>query len=183
MYYIRYNIYHIPAADMQKRDDLIDIYIEISKGSNVKYEYNKETKRLEIDRILPPPFFYPYAYGFIPGTLADDGDELDALILTDDELHIGNIYHCRVVGVMIMEDEKGMDEKILAVPTYDCVNNDIPDIHPMAIDCICEFFATYKIADNPHKWSRVEGVQSKYAAVEIVKQCRLARQMNDLSVN
>jgi inorganic pyrophosphatase len=93
----------------------ISVYIEIEKSSNIKYEYDKIQKKLIIDRILDEPFVYPYAYGFIPNTLADDNDELDALIITDINIENDKFYNAYIIGSLIMEDEKGMDEKILCV--------------------------------------------------------------------
>jgi inorganic pyrophosphatase len=94
----------------------VEVYIEIEKHSNYKYEYNKETNALELDRILPYPYFYPYAYGYIPNTLAMDGDDLDILIISDrDNIKKDTFYKVFIVGVLIMEDEKGMDEKVLCV--------------------------------------------------------------------
>jgi inorganic pyrophosphatase len=100
----------------------IRVYIEIEKNSNIKYEFNKENNKLEIDRILDPPFVYPYAYGFIPNTLAMDGDDLDILIITDKNLKNDNFYDVYIIGVLIMEDEKGMDEKVLCVLEEDYIN-------------------------------------------------------------
>ena len=145
----------------------IDVFIEIEKGSDHKYEYNHETHTLQLDRVLTPPHVYPFAYGFIPGTRADDGDELDILVLTD-TVDIPRNTHQRVyiIGALLMEDEKGNDEKILTVlaPDYETgriVN--IDDIPSETLVSIQTFFANYKL-DEPGKWSRVHGfVHRKYA--------------------
>lgn len=93
----------------------VDVFIEIEQFSNQKYEINKTTGKLELDRVLPYPYFYPYAYGFIPDTMAMDGDDLDALIITNKPIKNNKTYKSYIAGGLIMEDEKGMDEKILCV--------------------------------------------------------------------
>ena len=96
-------------------DRKVIVFIEIEKDSNQKFEYNHETKTLELDRILEAPYFYPYPYGFIPNTKAKDSDELDILIITDKKIPNNNYYDVNIVGVLVMEDENGMDEKVLCV--------------------------------------------------------------------
>ena len=111
--------------------DIVDIYIEIEKHSNLKYEFDKIGQILALDRTLPYPYFYPYAYGYIPNTLAADGDELDALIITDrQDLKKDTFYSAHIIGVLIMEDEKGMDEKVLCVLEEDSKN--IKDIYQLS---------------------------------------------------
>ena len=145
----------------------IEVFIEIEKGSNHKYEYNSSTHTLELDRVLTPPHVYPFAYGFIPGTRADDGDELDVLILTD-SVNLSRNTHQRVyiVGALLMEDEKGNDEKILAVLESDYETGKIANIDDLPSETLVSiqtFFANYKL-DEPGKWSRVHGfVNQTYA--------------------
>jgi len=136
------------------------VYIEIEKGSNIKYEFNKETRHLEVDRILPSPFVYPYAYGFIPDTLAADGDELDALIICDEPLGNDRTYDAHIFCALRMEDEKGMDEKVICTL-------DGSDVSPATLAKIEQFFATYK-KGCVSKWSRTAGFMSKEAAIELV---------------
>jgi inorganic pyrophosphatase len=145
----------------------VEVFIEIEKFSNQKYEVNKDTGELELDRILPYPYFYPYAYGFIPNTLAMDGDDLDALIITDTPLKKNNIYKSRIVGVLVMEDEKGMDEKVLCVLDEDSINiNDISDFEPDVLDNVKWFFKNYK-NKTPEKWSNVIGYENKKYAIRL----------------
>jgi inorganic pyrophosphatase len=158
---------------MQKDMQKVNVYVEIEKGSNVKYEFNKETNRLEIDRILPEPFHYPYCYGFIPNTLAKDGDELDALILTDVPLKHDQTYEAYIVGVLIMEDEKGQDEKILCVlPEDSSAIKDIQDIPFKQLTSIHTFFTNYK-KTTPNKWSKVEGFETRKYAKELYEKSRI----------
>merc|ERR1711966_432309 len=110
--------------------ELLDIYIEISLGSNLKYEYDKEYSKLRLDRVLSSSMIYPGNYGYIPNTLAQDNDELDALVIVPYSILPGTILKCKVIGALIMEDEKGLDEKIIVVPAteVDASFGDINDI-------------------------------------------------------
>ena len=107
----------------------IDCVIEISKGSNIKYEYDSDYKCVRCDRILNTSLVYPSNYGFIPNTMAGDGDPLDVLLITDYKLYPNIVIESKIVGVLLTEDEKGEDHKILAVPSsnvdprYDNINN------------------------------------------------------------
>jgi inorganic pyrophosphatase len=151
----------------------IPVYIEIEQFSNKKYELNKETNSLELDRMLPYPYFYPYAYGFIPNTLAMDGDDLDALIITNKPLKMDRIYKARIIGVLIMEDEKGMDEKIICVLSDDCEDkNNITDLSETDRHNIHWFFSNYK-SNTAGKWSSVKGYENKDFAVDLYRKCLL----------
>ena len=162
------------APTARSKNKIIDVYIEIEKHSNIKYEFDKTVDQLLLDRILPYPYFYPYAYGFIPNTLAEDGDELDALIITDrTNLSIDTYYKAYVVGVLLMEDEKGMDEKILCVLEEDyCQIQDIDDFSKSVKDDIYWFFSNYK-TKTQHKWSNVMGFDNKSMAIQLIQNCTL----------
>jgi inorganic pyrophosphatase len=143
----------------------VKVYIEIEKHTNVKYEYDKSLNTLVIDRILPYPFFYPYAYGCIPGTLAADNDELDVLIISDYKLERGEFHLAYIVGVLVMEDEKGMDEKILCVLDEDRESiQGLDDIDAGVLEDINWFFSNYK-SKTEGKWSRVDGFRDRDYAV------------------
>lgn len=151
----------------------INVYIEIEQFSNQKYEWNKTTDKLELDRVLPYPYFYPFAYGFIEKTLAQDGDELDALIITNEPVKKGAFYSVYPVAVLIMEDEKGMDEKILCVLEKDHPRiKDMTDLSENDMQNIHWFFANYKIA-TPGKWSRVYSFENREKAVELYEKTKL----------
>uniref|UniRef100_A0A6C0JEI5 inorganic diphosphatase n=1 Tax=viral metagenome TaxID=1070528 RepID=A0A6C0JEI5_9ZZZZ len=155
-------------------DKKVQVYIEIEKGSNIKYELNKETNKLEVDRILPDPYYYPYSYGFITNTLAMDEDELDALIITEKNLEKDKIYDVHIVGVLIMSDEKGLDEKVLCVLEEDYgIIKDLEDLSQETRDNIHWFFSNYK-SNTPGKWSKVDRFDSKEKAISIYnKSCFL----------
>ena len=148
----------------------VSVYIEIEKWSNMKYEFNHATGQLELDRILPIPFVYPYAYGFIPGTRASDGDELDALILSDDHsIRNNQTYEAYIIGALRMEDEKGMDEKLL------CSLDPNMEISSDVLDEIESFFANYK-NHSAHRWSKTYGFMSQTEAIALKESVVVAEQ-------
>lgn len=147
----------------------VKVYIEIEQFSDQKYEINKNTGKLELDRVLDHPFVYPYAYGFIPDTLAMDGDDLDALIITNEPIKKDFLYKAYIVGVLIMEDEKGMDEKILCVLERDKnVIKDINDFSDNVLDDVKWFFENYK-TKTANKWSKVIGYENREYAIRLYK--------------
>jgi inorganic pyrophosphatase len=150
-------------------DNKITVFIEIEKDTNVKYEYDKIKKELIVDRILDSPFVYPYAYGFIPNTIAEDQDELDVLILSDKKIDNNQYYDVYIIGALVMEDEKGMDEKILCVFEEDYLKmNDIDKINETVKNEINYFFTNYK-KKNINKWSHVIGFINKELSIELYK--------------
>ena len=145
----------------------VTVFIEIEKLSNIKYEYDKDKKELVIDRILDLPFVYPYAYGFIPNTLADDNDELDALIITNKELKNNANYDAYIIGTLVMEDEKGMDEKLLCVFDEDYQEiQDIDDLSENIKNSIYDFFSNYK-KKTIGRWSNVIGFINKELSIKL----------------
>ena len=135
---------------------MTDVFIEISKGSNLKYELCKTTNLLKLDRVLHTSMCYPGNYGYFPNTLAGDGDPLDVIVLTDYSLQPGTLINCKIIGVLITSDEKGLDEKIIAVPSKSvdssyCNINDISNISSITLDKINHFFRNYKILEK-NKW-------------------------------
>jgi len=148
-------------------DKKIKVYIEIEQNSNIKYEFNKEKNKLEVDRILDKPFAYPYSYGFIPNTKAMDGDDLDILIISNKNIKNDDFYDVYIIGVLIMEDEKGMDEKVLCVLEDDySVLNNIHNLDDEIKNNIYYFFENYK-KNTPGKWSKVIGYQDKDHAIQL----------------
>ena len=150
----------------------VNVIIEVSANSNVKYEMDKESGALVVDRFLHTSMFYPANYGFLPHTLADDGDPLDALVITRWKLQEGSVIKSRPVGVLIMEDEKGMDEKIICVPakkldkSFENIN-DISDLPEQTIAEIKHFFEHYKDLEKG-KWVKVSNVEGAERAKEII---------------
>lgn len=151
----------------------INAVIEIPYGSNVKYELDKESGAVFVDRVMASAVFYPANYGFIANTLADDGDPVDILVLNEYPIRAGAVIPCRLIGVLIMEDESGMDEKLLAVPAdkIDARYKDIKTLNdlPQAIlDKIKNFFETYKILEKD-KWVKVQDFKDEKTAIEILE--------------
>ena len=162
----------------------ISVYIEIEKGSNFKYEFNKQTNQLELDRILTEPHVYPYAYGFIPHTLAEDGDELDVLVVTENATPIKNDSYIEayIVGALLMEDEHGNDHKVLAIPKDEYETGTIHSLYDMSaetLESIQTFFANYK-KNEPDKWSIVSGFVGKPGAMQLYKKSLLSHSTNGL---
>jgi inorganic pyrophosphatase len=140
----------------------VNVIIEVPIGGEpIKYEMDKASGALMVDRFLYTSMRYPGNYGFIPHTLSEDGDPCDVIVCNTRAIVPGAVIACRPVGVLMMEDEAGMDEKILAVPTvkltrrYERVKNytDLPDI---TIDQVKHFFEHYKDLE-PGKWVKVVG--------------------------
>jgi inorganic pyrophosphatase len=138
----------------------VNVIIEVPIGGEpIKYELDKESGALVVDRFLYTSMRYPGNYGFVPHTLSDDGDPIDVVVCNTREIVPGAIINCRPIGVLYMEDESGGDEKILAVPSskltkrYDKVKSyaDLPEI---TIDQIKHFFEHYKDLE-PNKWVKV----------------------------
>ncbi len=155
-----------------KKEQLsVTVMIEIPKGSRNKYEYDKEKRVLRFDRMLFSAVHYPSDYGFIPDTLAQDGDPLDALVLVWEPTFPGCLIEARPVGLFKMWDEKGLDEKILCVPVSDPLWNyieSLADVPPHLLKEIAHFFAIYK--DLEEKKTGVEGWEDRDAAVKVIRE-------------
>lgn len=158
-------------------------YVEIKKYSNLKYEYDSTQEKLVLDRTLNYPYFYPYCYGFIINTLADDEDELDVLIVTETDYKIGSIVEINIIGALVMEDEKGMDEKIIAVPKNNNPNdiNDLKDLTDDILTDIKWFFENYKSKDKT-RWSKVHYFINRPKTLDLIEKS-LLRFMKNLKTN
>ena len=152
------NIDLIPVGD--NPPDSVNVIIEVPVGGEpVKYEFDKKSGAIFVDRILHTPMRYPANYGFIPHTLSDDGDPLDCLVVTRSPFIPGCVVRARPIAVLLLEDEAGGDEKILAVPVdstfpyYEEVEQ-AEDLPPIVRQQIEHFFTHYKDLE-PEKWVRV----------------------------
>ena len=143
-----------PWHDVPLSNDCSDwfpVYIEIPKGSNVKYELDKQTGLLKVDRILYSAVYYPANYGFVPRTWCDDGDPLDVLVLGDEPVVPQVLMRARAIGVMRMRDDKGQDDKIIAVHYNDPAYNSYDDISALPRHIVKElkrFFQDYKTLEQ-----------------------------------
>jgi inorganic pyrophosphatase len=137
---------------------MVDAIVEIPRGSRNKYEVDHKTGAIRLDRVLFSSVHYPTDYGFIPGTKAADGDPIDVLVIVEEPTFPGCRVEIRLIGVLLMRDEKGVDEKMLAVPVGDPRFDEIQDIRDLQKHWLAEienFFNTYKVLES--KYSYVEG--------------------------
>jgi inorganic pyrophosphatase len=153
--------------------DLIEVVVEIPRGSRNKYELDKERGVMRLDRVLYSSVHYPTDYGFITGTLALDGDALDALVVVDEPTFPGCHVIARPIGVLDMRDEKGPDHKILAVPIGDPRYAEILDLKGIGQPWLREienFFQTYKMLEP--KWTNVVGWEDVDVARRVIREAR-----------
>jgi len=151
---------------------VVDAFIEIPTGSQNKYEYDKERGVFMLDRVLFSPMHYPTEYGYLDGTLALDGDPLDILVLTTFPTFPGCVIESRVIGVLVMSDDKGQDEKLLAVPKSDPrwkEVNSLEDLPPHTLKEIEHFFQVYKDLEN--KKTVIEGWKDAAFAANLYEEC------------
>jgi len=153
----------------------VNVIIEVPMNSDpVKYETDKESGAVFVDRFIATPMYYPCNYGFIPHTLSDDGDPADVLVISEFPIISGAVISVKPIGVLIMEDEKGMDEKILAVPSkklnsqFENVEeyNQIPDT---LINKIKHFFEHYKDLEKG-KWVKIVGFENSKKAKQLINE-------------
>lgn len=165
------NIWHTMSTKRVKPEDFICV-IEISKGSKNKYELDKDTGFLLLDRILHTSTHYPANYGFIPRTYGDDGDPLDVLLLCSESIQPMTLVRAYPIGVIKMLDNGKNDEKIIAVPFndpyYNCYN-DIDELPTHVVDEMKHFFAIYKSLEN--KTTAVNEKGNREEAVSIIREC------------
>jgi len=152
-----------------KAPDEFNVVIEIPMNADpIKYEVDKESGALFVDRFMTTAMHYPCNYGYVPRTLSDDGDPVDVLVITPFPLSPGVVVTCRAIGVLMMEDEAGGDAKVLAVPTtkilpiYDHWRKP-EDINQMRLKAIQHFFEHYKDLE-PNKWVKIGGWEGPDAA-------------------
>ncbi|NJL83298.1 MAG: inorganic diphosphatase [Chloroflexaceae bacterium] len=159
----------IPA---QPKPGLVNVLIEIPAGSKNKYEFDKDLNALALDRVLYSSVQYPYDYGFIPNTLADDGDPLDGMVLIDQPTFPGCIIAARPIGMLEMIDGGDRDEKLLCVPDKDPRFKQVFSLQDLAqhrLDEIAEFFGTYKRLEK--KAVEILGWKDVEAVMALVEQC------------
>ena len=169
------NIDLIPVGDNPPED--INVVIEITGGSSggapIKYEIEKESGAIFVDRIVNTSMFYPCNYGFVPNTLHQDGDPTDVLVLVDFPLQPGVVIKCRPIGVLKMEDDGGIDDKIIAVPVtkidpFQSNIVDLDDLPEKKKDRITHFFEHYKDLEKG-KWVKILGWGDKLEAKKILQ--------------
>lgn len=157
--------------------DALNIFIEIPKNSSVKYEVDKETGNLVVDRFMYTAMSYPFNYGYIPNTKAKDGDAVDVMVISTYPVQAGCILPSRIIGMLEMEDEAGSDNKVIAVPTkkidpFYAHINDIADLDDATKNLIKHFFEHYKSIE-PGKWVKIKTFLGKDAAMKEIEESRV----------
>ena len=149
-----------------------EVFIEIPKGCKAKYELDKETGLLRLDRVLYTSTVYPANYGFIPHTYAEDGDPLDVLVLCGESIYPATLVTCYPMGVIKMVDGGELDEKIIAIPVQDPTYNqyyDVKELPKHVFDEMMHFFEVYKNLE--HKQTTVKEICHRDEAIESIKKC------------
>jgi len=166
------NIWHDINEDRIKKEDFVSV-IEITKGGKNKYELDKETGLLRLDRVLYTATHYPANYGFIPKTYAEDNDPLDVLVLCQENIDPMTLVECYPIGVLIMIDSEQKDEKIIAVAKKDPFLNTYNDVTELPNHIACEikhFFEVYKQLEE--RETVVEEILGRKEAEEIIEKCK-----------
>jgi inorganic pyrophosphatase len=165
------NIDAIPVG--KNPPDDINVIIEVPIGGEpIKYEMDKDSGALFVDRFLYTPMRYPGNYGFVPHTLCGDGDPLDVVVMNSRPVVPGGVIRCRPIGVLMMEDDGGKDEKLIALPVskltraYDGIK-DISDMPEIEVEKVKHFFTHYKDLE-PGKWAKIEGIEGIEKARQVV---------------
>ncbi len=157
----------------EKAPELVNVLIEVPMDSKVKYEFDKETEMITVDRFLFFDKGYPANYGFIPNTLSGDGDPVDVLVLSPEVLAPGVVICAKPIGMLETEDESGEDAKIVAVPTEKAnpefgKYNDISELPEEITEKIKYFFENYK-KNEPGKWVKVKDWKGRDVAISEIK--------------
>jgi inorganic pyrophosphatase len=151
--------------------EAFNVIIEIPMNADpIKYEVDKETGAIFVDRFMSTSMHYPTNYGYVPQTLSGDGDPVDVLVITPVPLIPGVVVPCRAIGILMMEDEAGVDGKVLAVPVDKILSiytqwQKPEDLNPMRLKTIQHFFEHYKDLE-PGKWVKILGWEGKDAAIK-----------------
>lgn len=170
----------IPSGDATP--ELLNAVIEVISSSRDKYEYHLDWEAFVLDRVIPSSVVFPVEYGFIPQTWFNDNDPLDIMVLSYEPLEVGCVVKVRVIGALIIEDEKGEDPKILSVLVNDARfegYKDISDVHKNKLREIQEFFETYKRLE-PRKWVKVKEWKNAEEAKKIVNYA--IKRFNELDI-
>jgi inorganic pyrophosphatase len=160
-------------AEESQDEDKLYCFVEIPKGSRNKYEYDEELGAIMLDRFLFSSMVYPTDYGFIPQTLGEDGDALDAMVCVSEPTFPGCMIPVKAIALFRMEDDKGVDDKVLCVPLSDPAWNtleELDDLPEQLQDEIAHFFSVYK--DLEQKKVKVDGWHSREDAFEEIEKAR-----------
>lgn len=170
-YFLRMDISKLSAGEKAPQE--VNVFIEIAQGSLVKYELDKDSGVVMADRFHYTAMPYPFSYGFVPGTHGEDGDPVDVLVIASQPVAMGTAIAVRPVGMLQMEDEAGVDTKIIAVPTkkidpFMAGIEDVTDLDEATKKKIEHFFNHYKELE-PNKWVKTTGFLGKKEAQDAIK--------------
>lgn len=152
----------------------VNVMVEISSQGTVKYEVNQETNTLFVDRFLYTAMHYPFNYGYVPQTQAEDGDPIDVLVLSSNQVVPGSVLPVRIIGLLEMEDEEGIDTKFMGVPSkkidpFYAGLEDVAGLDRALKEKIRHFFEQYK-ALEPGKWVKLREWKNKQEALPLVEE-------------
>lgn len=165
------NIKNLPSGKNPQQGE-VNVFVEIPQNSNIKYELDKDSDIIMVDRFLYTAMAFPFNYGFVPNTLADDGDPLDVMVLSEHPVAPGVVIPSVVIGMLEMEDEAGIDTKIIAVPTIKIdplfgTYKDITDVPEATKNKLKHFYENYKTLE-PGKWVKLKEWKGKEVALGAV---------------
>ena len=170
------------SKDRIKKDDFV-CFIEIEQGGKNKYELDKETSLIILDRVLFTATYYPMNYGFIPRTLSEDNDPLDVFVMCSQPIEKMSLVRCYPIGVIKMIDGNEMDQKIIAIPFGDPQNNcytDITELPKHIFDELIHFLTVYKQLEN--KPVKIESISGRTEAVATIEECVAAFRIAKISL-
>ena len=168
------------VSGQRDENDQLLCFVEIPKGSRNKYEYDHESGAIKLDRFLFSSMVYPTDYGFIPDTLGQDGDALDAMVCVSESTFPGCVIPVKPIALFRMEDDQGVDDKVLCVPLQDPAWNgldELDDLPGQLRDEIAHFFSVYK--DLEQKKVKVDGWYSRQEAIDEIEAARRRYREND----
>jgi inorganic pyrophosphatase len=160
----------IPAGD--NPPEILNMVIEVDSGSRAKFEYNSDWEAFVLNRVIPSSVVFPVNYGFVPQTYAQDDDPLDIMTLSFEPLEAGTVAKVKVIGMLVMEDERGLDYKILSTLINDLRfegYKNLANVPQYQLKEIAEFFTTYKRLE-PCKWAKVQDWKDAQEAKQIVSE-------------
>ena len=155
--------------------DYIEGFVEMVAGSDVKHVYDEKEKRLKVHRKTAMPLPEPFNYGFIKGTMSEDGDPLDVFIMSDSKVELGATVRLKPIGMFYVKDEMGVDNKIIAVPEGDSAYADISDIGRKHLDNLI-YLLEHNKDGMPGRWTRVSGMSGKESDMQEIERASRANE-------
>ena len=151
--------------------DYIEGFVEMVAGSNIKHVFDEKEGKLKVHRKTAMPLPEPFNYGFIKGTMGEDGDPLDVFIMSDSKVELGATVRLKPIGMFYVKDEMGMDNKIIAVPEGDSIHADISDVDRKHLDNLA-YLLEHNKDGMPGRWTKVNGFAGREAAISEIEKAR-----------